>query len=389
MIPAMIPRPMPRALPWHWAHGQADCSSLDTAHARRLCARTGLDPGQKCIYCDTRCATSILWPFGGGAACFTCTDTARSRGLQGLDLVRVDRWLQSLCWSKTGRWKTVLAPNCAGHLIAPYMVHLHQNRGNIWIRLVGWTTLYPSPDPAPAWRAAVAAHGGLADASAQAHAASVHAAQADVLTHVCRIVERCKQLAEEATNSLPFVTNTQNNHRPDRRDGPHRGRVSRREVMKCLLCRLLLMDAGEPSGETPRDAPPSLRDQRERHRVHYCAITVAAAAAVTEGTRRALEIVRMGGGPRRSPVPGDIRTFELNVADVVEHIEAEHAARLQSRIRALARQWWPGMPRDDETTLLNEMHEDALLLDRALAEPIVVVGPAGPIVVGDSSDDGD
>ena len=47
------------------------------------------------------------------------------------------------------------------------------------------------------------------------------------------------------------------------------------------------------------------------------------------------------------------------------------------------------MPRDDETTLLNEMHEDALLLDRALAGPIVVVGPAGPIVVVDSSDDGD
>ena len=164
--------------------------------------------------------------------------------------------------------------------------------------------------------------------------------------------------------------------------------------MKCLLCRLLLMDAGEvsppvaPSGETPCP-PQSLRDQWERHRVHCCAITVAAAAAKTEGTRRAMEIVRMGGGPRRSPVPGDIRTFELNVADVVEHIEAEHAARLQSRIRALARQWWSGMPRDDETTLLNEMHEDALLLDRALAEPIVVVGPAGPIVVGDSSDDGD
>ena len=88
-------------------------------------------------------------------------------------------------------------------------------------------------------------------------------------------------------------------------------------------------------------------------------------------------------------MPGDIRTFELNVGDVVEHIEAENAARLQSRIRELARLWWSGMPSDDETTLLNEMHEDALLLDRALAGPIVVVGPAGPIVVVDSSDDGD
>ena len=387
MIPAMIPRPMPRALPWHWTAGQAECSSLDTAHARRLCARTGLDPGQKCIYCDTRCATSILWPYGGGAACFTCTDTARSRGLQGLDLVRVDRWLQSLCWSKTGRWKTVLAPNCVGHLIAPYMVHLHQNRGNTWMRLVGWTTLYPSPDPAPAWRAAVAAHGGLADASVRAHGGLSE----DGLGKVCRIVDDCQRLAETATNSLPFALNS---HLPGRTDGPPRRRISRREVMKCLLCRLLLMDAGEvsppvaPSGETPRP-PPSLRDQDERIRIHRCATTVAAAAAQTEGARRAMEIVRMGGGPRRSPVPGDIRTFELNVADVVEHIEAEHAARLQSRIRALARQWWSGMPRDDETTLLNEMHEDALLLDRALPGPIVVVGPAGPIVVVDSSDDGD
>ena len=213
MIPAMIPRPMPRALPWHWTHGQADCSSLDTAHARRLCARTGLDPGQKCIYCDTRCATSILWPFGGGAACFTCTDTARSRGLQGLDLVRVDRWLQSLCWSKTGRWKTVLAPSCVGHLIAPYMVHLHQNRGNTWMRLVGWTTLYPSPDPAPAWRAAVAAHGGLADASVAAHGGLSE----DGLGKVCRIVDDCQRLAETATNSLPFALNS---HLPGRTDGP-------------------------------------------------------------------------------------------------------------------------------------------------------------------------
>ena len=155
--------------------------------------------------------------------------------------------------------------------------------------------------------------------------------------------------------------------------------------MKCLLCRLLLMDAGEvsppvaPSGETPW-TPQSLRDQWERHRIYCCAITVAAASAKTEGTRRAIEIVRMGGGPRRSPVPGDIRTFELNVGDVVEHIETEHAARLQSRIRELARLWWSGMPSDDETTLLNEMHTDALLLDRALAPPIVDV---------DSSDDGD
>ena len=124
----MIPRPMPKAL--FVRHEGREFSSLGSSHAHRLCARTGLHPGQKCIYCDTQCATSILWPYGGGAACFTCTDTARSRGLQALDLVRVDRWLQSLCWSRTGRWKTVLASNFVGHMIAPYMVHLHQNRGN-------------------------------------------------------------------------------------------------------------------------------------------------------------------------------------------------------------------------------------------------------------------
>ena len=165
--------------------------------------------------------------------------------------------------------------------------------------------------------------------------------------------------------------------------------------MQCLLCRLLLMDAGEPSGETPRDAPPSLRDQRERHRVQYCATTIAAAAAVTEGTRRAMEIVRMGGGPRRSPVPGDIRTFELNVGDVVGHIEAEDPARLQRRIGQQTRLWISGMASDDETTLLNEIHTDALLLDRALGgslgygEPPATTGTEAPIVVLDSSDDGD
>ena len=135
---------------------------------------------------------------------------------------------------------------------------------------------------------------------------------------------------------------------------------------------------GVYADETPR--LPGGADQDERIRISCCSTTVAAAAAKTEGARRAMEIVRMGGGPRRSPVPGDIRTFELNVADVVEHIEAEDAARLQSRIRELARLWWSGMPNDDETTLLNEMHTDALLLDRALS---------GPIVVIDSSDDGD
>ena len=63
--------PEPRGSPFrrpppgrrHWS----DFSSLDSAHAGRLCARTGLHQGQKCIYCNGPYgATCILWPCGGG-----------------------------------------------------------------------------------------------------------------------------------------------------------------------------------------------------------------------------------------------------------------------------------------------------------------------------------
>ena len=366
-----------------------------TAGQYRLAARSGLHQGQKCIYCSAGLATCILWAYGGGAACSTCLDKARSSGLQVLDHVRVQRWLQSLWWSRK-RLPTWF--NALGHMIAPFMVHLHQNRGNMWMRQIGWTSLHPSPDPAPAWRAAVAAQGipgGLADVRF-----TVDSRHPGNPGPVAALVEDARRLAEAATNNLPPLVNT---HLPRGVAGPRE--MSRAEVCECLLCRLLLLDAGEPANDA--FTPPSVRDRDERIRILCCTSTVAAAARTQSWVVEAANAIV--GEPRwafrlepgATPPPGDIRAFELNVRAVAEHTErvnnAEEAASLQRRIRELAHEWTNGVSDAYERRLLDEIHNAdeeinrlatrANDLRRWVTDRTTASAASRPIVVEDSSED--
>ena len=383
-----------------------------TAGQYRLAARSGLHQGQKCIYCNAGLATCILWAYGGGAACTTCLDKARSSGLQVLDHVRVQRWLQSVCWSRTGlpTWF-----NAVGHTIAPFMVHLHKNRGNMWMRQIGWTTLHPSPDPAPAWRAAVAAQGvtgGLADVRF-----TVDSRHAGTPGPVAALVQDTRRLAQASTNHLPPLVNT---HLPQGVAGPRE--ISRVEVCECLLCRLLLLDQGEPANDA--STPPAVRDRDERIRLLCCTSTAAEAAQSTQirlpntatfwppgamATRhlepwppsRPSQAYRME--PGNPPPPGDIRGFELNVRAVAEHTarmnQADEARdNLQRRIRELAREWETRADeeiREVDEEIRNTEEEVRRLATRAneLSEFVRRRGRSAtaasrPIVVEDSSEDG-
>ena len=379
--------PEPRGSPFrrpppgrrHWS----DFSSLDSAHAGRLCARTGLHEGQKCIYCNGPYgATCILWPCGGGAACFDCTDKARSGGLEALDRVRADRWLKSLSWSRTSKWRDVIARADVGNLVAPYMIHLHQNRGNVWLRQVGWTNLYPSRDPAPEWGAAVAAsqfQGGPAWRRGAAlwkpeTLCDIEVSLEDGVHRVCQVVEAATAIAWAAVTNLPPQVDIR------LYGGPaawHLGTLSRKGVQDGMSCRLLLLDcagvhaAADRSGALIADRHEA--DRHEANRIRFCTMAVAGAVERLE-TEEPPSRVRAAYGARPSPVPGDIRTFELNVQIVLEQVDrvrnAEQVSRLQMRIRELAMLWatLDGIhDGDQESALLDGIHNADAAIQRLLS----------------------
>ena len=365
----------------HWS----DFSSLDSAHAGRLCARTGLHQGQKCIYCNGPYgATCILWPCGGGAACFDCTDKARSGGLEALDRVRADRWLQSLSLSRTGKWRDEIASGVVGHVLAPYVIHLHQNRGNVWLRQVGWTNLYPSRDPAPEWGAAVAAsqfQGGPAWRRGAAlwkpeTLCDIEVSLEDGVHRVCQVVEAATAIAWAAVTNLPPQVDIR------LYGGPaawHLGTLSRKGVQDGMSCRLLLLDcagvhaAADRSGALIADRHEA--DRHEANRIRFCTMAVAGAVERLE-TEAPPSRVRAAYGARPSPVPGDIRTFELNVQIVLEEVDR----RLQMRIRELV-MLWPSSNDRDQEALLDGIHAADAALQRLLgveAWPLAAIQRSNP-----------
>ena len=314
---------------------------------------------------------------GGGAACFDCTDKARSGGLEALDRVRADRWLQSLSsWCRTGKWRDEIASGVVGHLVAPYMIHLHQNRGNVWLRQVGWTNLYPSRDPAPEWRAAVAAQSNSQWRLWAKLCSGRHYDDGDTLDEgfhsVCQVVLAAKAMAEGAVANLPPRVDIRHHGGPA---GDNRGTLRRTAVMEGMSCRLLLLDVRGPTllladRSGPRNGSMLLlvdsagataaADRDEANRIRGCTSAVAGAVEKIESSEPRSS-VRAAYFTTPSPVPGDIRTFELNVAIVLEHANRlanlDQASRLQRRIREIAMHWAFGQPdRDQETALLEEIY---------------------------------
>ena len=160
--------------------------------------------------------------------------------------------------------------------------------------------------------------------------------------------------------------------------------------MDGMSCRLLLLDragvhaAADRSG--PRDgsmlllAGATARDRDEANRISFCTKAVADAVERIE-TVEPRSRVRFAYGPRPSPVPGDIRTFELNVQIVLEHVDrvrnAEQASRLQRRIREIAMHWASGLPdRDEESALLEEIYNADAEITRlaGVAAPWLLAG---------------
>ena len=168
----------------------------------------------RCIYCAKDEAACTLWKEGGGAACETCAELARDGGLKALDVVRVDRWLRAQFWSTRGRWMHVLKHTPAGEEIAKCMVHLHQHRGNVWLRQTGWISIFPMSDPAPAWRSAVAGPNGFSDHM--------------LLPQFQRIVRNCGRVAEESVH--------------------HVRECERKKVSLWMFCRLMMMEWGDSGG---------------------------------------------------------------------------------------------------------------------------------------------
>ena len=95
-----------------------------------------------------------------------------------------------------------------GEHIAPYMAHLHQNRGNVWLRQMGWITLFLMSDPAPAWKSAVADRNGFSSAMG--------------LPEFRGVMNNCRGVAEES------VRHVREDQRP--------------RVCMCMYCRLMMMD---------------------------------------------------------------------------------------------------------------------------------------------------
>ena len=143
--------------------------------------------------------------------------------------------------------------------------------------------------------------------------------------------------------------------------------------MEGMSCRLLLLDSAGAHAAADRSGPrngsmlllvdsagATAADRDEAKRIMFCTAAVAGAVERIE-TLEPRSRVRAAYGPRPSPVPGDIRTFELNVQIVLEHVDrvrnAEQASRLQRRIREIAMHWASGVPdRDEESALLEEIY---------------------------------
>ena len=145
--------------------------------------------------------------------------------------------------------------------------------------------------------------------------------------------------------------------------------------MEGMSCRLLLLDVRGPTllladRSGPRNGSMLLlvdsagataaADRDEANRIRGCTSAVAGAVEKIESSEPRSS-VRAAYFTTPSPVPGDIRTFELNVAIVLEHANhlanLEQASRLQRRIREIAMHWASGQPdRDQETALLEEIY---------------------------------
>ena len=144
--------------------------------------------------------------------------------------------------------------------------------------------------------------------------------------------------------------------------------------MEGMSCRLLLLDVRGPTllladRSGPRNgsmlllvdsAGATAADRDEAKRIMFCTAAVAGAVEKIESSEPRSS-VRAAYAPTPSPVPGDIRTFELNVQIVLEHADRlanlEKASRLQRRIREIAMHWAFGQPdRDQETALLEEIY---------------------------------
>ena len=145
--------------------------------------------------------------------------------------------------------------------------------------------------------------------------------------------------------------------------------------MEGMSCRLLLLDVRGPTllladRSGPRNGSMLLlvdsagataaADRDEANRIRGCTSAVAGAVEKIESSEPRSS-VRAAYFTTPSPVPGDIRTFELNVAIVLEHANRlanlDQASRLQRRIREIAMHWAFGQPdRDQETALLEEIY---------------------------------
>ena len=143
--------------------------------------------------------------------------------------------------------------------------------------------------------------------------------------------------------------------------------------MDGMSCRLLLLDSPGAHAAADRSGPrngsmlllvdsagATAADRDEAKRIMFCTAAVAGAVEKIESSEPRSS-VRAAYAPTPSPVPGDIRTFELNVAIVLEHANRlanlDQASRLQRRIREIAMHWAFGQPdRDQETALLEEIY---------------------------------
>ena len=188
---------------------------------------------------------------------------------------------------------------------------------------------------------------------------------------VCQVVEAAKAMAEGAVTNLPPRVVIRLQGGPA---GNLRGTLSRKGVMDGMSCRLLLLDSAGVHAAADRSGPrngsmlllvdsagATAADRDEAKRIMFCTAAVAGAVEQIESSEPRSS-VRAAYAPTPSPVPGDIRTFELNVAIVLEHANRlanlDQASRLQRRIREIAMHWAFGQPdRDQETALLEEIYD--------------------------------
>ena len=170
--------------------------------------------------------------------------------------------------------------------------------------------------------------------------------------------------------------------------------------MEGMSCRLLLLDVRGPTllladRSGPRNgsmlllvdsAGATAADRDEANRIRFCTAAVAGAVEKIESSEPRSS-VRAAYAPTPSPVPGDIRTFELNVQIVLEHVDrvrsAEQAYRLQTRIREIAMRWANGAFVDDEeSALLDEIYNTDAEIQRlaGVAGQHLALAAGGPAV---------